>query len=120
MNKLASPALGAALAFTLIAAKPPSDPLITLDQSSPVASGSTVSFTVVAPAAPGKSHQEVSVTCAGYLDVTTDLDPTWPDPQFTLTGAGAGLCTAQLYYYTWQGQMETGVVYEASTTFTVR
>lgn len=38
---------------------------------------------------------------------------TWQD-----AGGGPASCVAQLYYFTWQGKSETGVVYLASTTFT--
>lgn len=34
-------------------------------------------------------------------------------------GGAAATCTANLYYYTWQGKAETGVTYLASATFAV-
>jgi hypothetical protein len=89
--------------------------------------GSTVSFAVTYPAM--KWTPEVSVTCTlngqqVYLDAQTPSGSgTWA-PQFTLwslpwgaTGGVPANCTAQLYYYTWQGKAETGVVYLSQTSF---
>jgi hypothetical protein len=87
--------------------------------------GSMASFTIVDP--PVKSVQEVSVTCGAnntqvYLDVHTQNDANWL--QFSLwsqawqdMGGGPASCTAQLFYYTWKGHTETGLVVEATTTF---
>jgi len=57
-----------------------------------------------------------------YLDVHTQNQASWL--QFTLwsqtwanAGGGSANCVAQLYYYTWQGKRETGLVVEAQTSF---
>jgi hypothetical protein len=113
---------------TTFAAKPqpaaPTASTITLNGSASF--GATASFTIVDP--PVSNVQEVSVTCGQgptqlYLDVHTQDFANWT--QFALwsqawqdAGGGAATCTAQLYYYTWQGHQETGLVIEATTTFT--
>lgn len=97
---------------------------ITLMTPNP-AFGGTVSFSYQDP--PTKWMQEMSVTCtqAGrqvYLDVHGQNDPSWTQfslwsPAWQSAGGGSASCVAKLYYYTWQGKTETGVVYEASTSF---
>jgi hypothetical protein len=111
---------------TTFAAKPaPAATTNSITLNGAASFGSTASFTVVDP--PVSSVQEVSVTCGQttqvYLDVHTQNDANWT--QFNLwsqawqdAGGGPANCTAQLYYYTWQGHQETGLVIEATTTFT--
>lgn len=77
--------------------------------------------------APSKSVQEMSVSCSVngqqvYLDVHTQSQTNWT--AFALwsqpwqdAGGGSASCTTALYYYTWQGHTETGVVNEAETGF---
>ena len=89
--------------------------------------GSTVSFTVAYSAM--KWVPEVSLSCSEngqrvYLVAQTPSGSGVWTPQFTLwsqnwadLGGGSANCTANLYYYTWQGQTETGVVYLAQTSF---
>ena len=103
---------------------PSTTPSITLTTANP-AFGGTASFSVTDPLT--KWVQEVSVTCSQngqqvYLDVHAQNYATWT--QFTLwsqtwanAGGGPASCVAKLYYYTWQGKTETGVVYEAQTSF---
>ena len=88
--------------------------------------GGRVSFNVTDPAM--KWIPEISLTCSQnnqtvYLDVHVQ-NSSIPWTQFTLwsqtwanNGGGAANCTAKLYYYTWQGKTETGVVYLAQTSF---
>jgi hypothetical protein len=90
--------------------------------------GSAASFTVVDP--PVSGQPEMSVTCSQggssvYLDVQMMSGSSPYTPTFTLwsqtwanNGGGAADCTAQLYYYTWTGKKETGVVYMATSNFT--
>lgn len=97
---------------------------ITLTTANP-AFGGPAAFSIVDP--PTKNVQEISVSCAQngsnvYLDVHTQKQSSWT--QFTLwsqtwanAGGGSANCAASLYYYTWQGKRETGVVYEAQTSF---
>jgi hypothetical protein len=87
--------------------------------------GQLVGFNVVDP--PTKSSQEISVSCSQngqnvYLGVNTYSTPA--SAQFTLwsqqwadAGGTAANCVAQLFYYTWKGHTETGLVVEASTSF---
>ena len=88
--------------------------------------GGTVSFNVSNPAT--KWIPEISLTCSQnnqtvYLNVHVQ-NSTIPWTQFSLwsqtwanNGGGPANCTAQLYYYTWKGKTETGVVYLAQTSF---
>lgn len=88
--------------------------------------GGTVAFNVTYPAM--RWTPELSVACSQngqtvYLDVhVQDGTTTWT--QFLLwsqtwanNGGGSASCVANLYYYTWQGKTETGVVVEAQTSF---
>src|SRR4029077_11499610 len=87
--------------------------------------GNAVTLSVSDP--PIKGIQELSLTCSQhghqvYLDVHTEKNAAWT--QFMLwsqpwadNGGGAASCTASLFYYTWRGKTETGVVNEAQTTF---
>lgn len=98
----------------------------TLTLSGTATFGVDANLVVVDP--PVKSIQEVSVSCAHngtqmYLDVHTQRYANWT--RFTLwsqawqdAGGVSAACTAQLFYYTWQGKTETGLVVEATTTFT--
>jgi len=97
---------------------------IALTTANPAFAG-PAAFSIVDP--PTKNVQEVSVSCAQngnnvYLDVHTQNQASWL--QFTLwsqtwanAGGGSANCVAQLYYYTWQGKRETGLVVEAQTSF---
>jgi hypothetical protein len=91
--------------------------------------GATIAFS--ATYAPMKWLAEESVECTQsgqmvYLDVQMAPDGASPwASSFTLwsqSWAGAGGtpadCTANLYYYTWKGHTETGVVYLGSSSFT--
>jgi len=89
--------------------------------------GGTVSFAITYPAM--KWIPEVSVSCSQngqevYLGVETPSGSSSWTPEFTLwsqpwanNGGGPAECVANLYYYTWQGKAETGVVYLARTSF---
>ena len=121
-----SASLGIAAAPAL-AAKPaaPAQSTISLASAAP-SFGGTALFNIVDP--PAKSVQEISVTCGPdgtmwYLDVHTANQANWTS--FTLwsqkwadAGGSATSCVAELFYYTWQGKMETGRVVEATTSFT--
>jgi hypothetical protein len=99
---------------------------ITLDGTASF--GSPATFTVVDPPVSGLPEMSVSCSQNGqsvYLDVQMMSGSSPYTPTFTLwsqtwanNGGGAADCTAQLYYYTWQGKKETGVVYMATTNFT--
>jgi hypothetical protein len=90
--------------------------------------GGSASFTVVDP--PVKGLPEMSVNCWQgdqnvYLGVQMMSGPSPYAPTFTLwsstwaaNGGGPANCTASLFYYTWQGQRETGIVYMATSSFT--
>jgi hypothetical protein len=106
---------------------------ITLDQSPPIHFGDTVSFTVDAPPPPGKSQLEISVTAFDqatgdqvYLDVHVENQQLQPWTAFKLqsdTWAGAPYnsgpanVAVALFYYTWKGHQETGIVNLAATSF---
>lgn len=79
-----------------------------------------------------KQVPEVSVQCTSngqdvYLEAQTSSGGNSPwtstflmsSPEWTNAGGGAATCSANLYYYVWQGKTETGVVYLAHTAFTV-
>jgi hypothetical protein len=76
---------------------------------------------------PSKWVQEMSVTCSVngqqvLLDVHTQSMTAWTafalwSQPWADAGGGAASCLTSLYYYTWQGHTETGVVYEAETSF---
>jgi hypothetical protein len=86
------------------------------------------SFTVVDP--PVKGLPEMTVQCSQngqgvYVDTQMMSGSSPYTPTFTLyssqwaaNGGGAADCSAQLYYYTWQGNKETGVVIMATDSFT--
>jgi hypothetical protein len=90
--------------------------------------GGTVSFAVTYPAM--KDTPQVRVLCfqSGqmvyqYSQWSNGAEP-WV-PSFALwsapwaaNGGGAADCSADLYYFTYQGQTQTGVVYLAHTEFT--
>jgi hypothetical protein len=95
--------------------------------NAPAVYGGTASFTAVDP--PVKGTPEMSVTCwqnsqPVYLDVQVMSGASPFHPQFTLwstawaaNNGGSANCTANLFYYTWKGKVETGVVYMATTSF---
>jgi hypothetical protein len=101
---------------------------IALDSADP-SFGATVKFT--ASYAPMKWVPEESVICTsngqmvyGNVQVQTSGSSPWTS-SWTLwsqtwanAGGAAASCTASLFYYTWQGKTETGVVYLASSIFT--
>jgi hypothetical protein len=103
------------------------DPGMVLVESNPYFGG-TASFTVSYPAM--KSTPMVRVLCFQgdqmvyqYSQWSNGSD-TWT-PQFTLwsdpwaaNGGGLANCGADLFYFTYQGQTQTGVVYLAHTEFT--
>ncbi len=122
----------AALSASLIVAFPalakaPSLPTApsSIDMVGTASYGNPATFTIVDP--PTKWIQEMSLTCSVggsqvYLDVHTEKDANWTT--FMLwsqgwqdAGGGPAACTAQLYYYTWQGKTETGLVVEAQKDF---
>jgi hypothetical protein len=92
---------------------------ITLNESNP-SFGDVVTFTVSYP--PMRDPALVRIWCwqggVGVYHVAgVATDP------FPLGGAqwtdGAAVCTADLYYYEWQGMTQTGPFYLANTTFDV-
>ena len=121
---LTTASLGIAAAPAL-AARAPAPAQSSISLVSGGSFGGSALFNIVDP--PAKSVQEVSVTCGPngstwYLDVHTANDANWLN--FTLgsqqwqdAGGTATTCVAQLFYYTWKGQRETGRVIEATTTF---
>ena len=91
--------------------------------------GGTATFS--ATYAPMRWIAEESVACSKngtdvYLQAQTAPSTSQPwvstwaltSPQWAIAGGGAATCTAQLYYYTWQGKTETGVVILNTVTFT--
>lgn len=90
--------------------------------------GASMSFT--ATFAPMKWIPEESVSCSVngqnvYLDVQTysgasPWTSSWMlwSQTWANDGGVAANCTASLFYYTWKGHTETGVVYLARATFT--
>jgi hypothetical protein len=115
-------------AMTLASVKPTSSTASLALASDPSFAG-TVTFT--ASYSPMKWIAEESVYCTQngsqvYLDA--HLAPSSAQPwssTFTLwsqawanNGGGPANCTTQLYYYTWQGKTETGVVYLGTVNFT--
>lgn len=90
--------------------------------------GSPLSFTVVDP--PVKGYPEMSVSCFDsggnylYLEVQMLSGSSPYTPTFSLSSSALdsygqdASCTASLFYYTWKGHRETGVVYLATTDFT--
>ena len=91
--------------------------------------GATISFSATYAAMRWIPEESVECWQNGemvYLDV--QVNPDRSDPwlsSFTLwsqgwadAGGGPADCTANLYYYTWKGHTETGVVYLASASFT--
>ncbi len=89
--------------------------------------GQSVTLQYTAPNLPGRSHQELSLSAFDangdqvFLDVHvvnpgTDLADTFgPLP----SEAADGTATAKLFYYTWKGQQETGLVVEQSISVPV-
>jgi type II secretory pathway pseudopilin PulG len=115
---------GSAVALT--GTKAPTSPsTVTLTTTNP-SFGGTASFAVVDP--PTKSLQEIGLTCTEngqtvYLSANTQNEPSWTQfklwsQEWSVAGGGSANCVAQLYYFTWQGKTETGVVIEDQTTFT--
>jgi hypothetical protein len=74
---------------------------------------------------------EVSLTCTAqdgtevYLSVQTGdgsqspWQTTWTlwSETWRVNNGGPASCVARLYYYTWQGKRETGIVYLAQLSF---
>ena len=109
----------------------PTTSTITLNESNPKR-GDTISLILTSGIKPaGNITVNTRVLCfqsekiiyqyAQWLPKGTDVN-SWL-PKFTLTDAlwtsGSASCIADLYYYTWKGQVETGIVYLAHTTFNV-
>jgi hypothetical protein len=91
--------------------------------------GSTITFTATYSSM--KWIPEESVICTsngqtvyGNVQVETSGSSPWTSSwklwsqTWANAGGGPAACTAALYYYTWQGKKETGVVYLASSIFT--
>ena len=94
-------------------------PILTLNESDP-SYGDVVTFTATYP--PMRDAALVRIWCwQGGVGVY-HLAGVATDP-FTLSGGqwtgGAAECTADLYYYEWQGMTQTGPFYLASTRFPV-
>jgi len=101
---------------------------ITLNEADPHF-GDTVTFTVTYPDT--RYDARVAVACFQngefvyqYSQGSEKGEDSWV-PTFTLwdyiwysNGGGPAECTADLYYYTWKGHTQTGVVYLAHTEFT--
>jgi hypothetical protein len=89
--------------------------------------GATASFAVTYQTMKWVPEMSVSCSISGkvvYLVAQTPGGSGPWTPQFLLwsqswanSGGGPANCTATLYYYTWQGRAETGIVYLAETTF---
>jgi hypothetical protein len=99
---------------------------ITLNEADPHFGG-TVTFTVTYPDM--RYTPLVRVLCFQNGEIVYQYAQ-WSDgaspwvPSFTLwdsiwaaNGGGPANCVADLYYYTWKGQIETGIVYLAHTEF---
>lgn len=90
--------------------------------------GSMASFTVLDPPVSGQPEMSVSCSQNGqqvYLEVqmmsgSSPYAPTFGlySPTWAANGGGPADCTANLFYYTWKGHTETGVVQMASSSFT--
>ena len=99
---------------------------ITLNEADPHFGG-TVSFTATYPDM--RYTPLVSVVCfqngeivyqyAQWSDASSPWVPSfilW-DAIWVANGGGSANCVADLYYYIWKGQTETGIVYLAHTEF---
>ena len=90
--------------------------------------GNPASFTVVDP--PVKGLPEMTVVCdQGSQEVysgtqmmsgSSPYSPSFKlySTQWAANGGGSATCSAVLYYYTWKGNQETGVVILANDGFT--
>ncbi|HSX47633.1 MAG TPA: hypothetical protein VLF63_02560 [Patescibacteria group bacterium] len=108
---------------------PSSSGTITLKQTNPTY-GSTVQLISTFTGIPSKSHAEVSLECLQsskvvYLVAQADpnggnSDSPWTT-NYTLTSAnwpsGSANCVADLYYYTLKGNVQSGSVKLATTSF---
>jgi hypothetical protein len=98
---------------------------ISLDQSSPHY-GDTVTFTTSATGVSSSTVLRIGLICSQngtdvYMlsgVVGTSFPLGGPNTSSAWNG-GAASCTATLFYYTYQGQVQSGVVTLASTTFGV-
>ena len=99
---------------------------LTLDNSPSF--GGTAVFT--ATYTPMRQIAEESVSCRingtdVYLQAQTAPNTTQPwvstfkltSPEWVAAGGGPATCTAQLYFYTWQGHTEVSVTVLATVTF---
>lgn len=115
-------------AMTLTGAKPTTSTSTFALQGDP-SFGGVAAFS--ATYAPMKWIAEESVSCSSngtdvYLQAQTAPSSSQPwastfmlwSPEWANAGGGAATCTAQLYYYTWQGRTETSLVLLGSVTFT--
>lgn len=113
--------------MALTGAKPSQGPATLTMQSAPTFGGA---LTLSATYAPMKWTAQESVSCSQggsqvYLAVQTAPSAAQPwVSTFTMwsqtwvnAGSGPATCTAQLYYYTWQGKTETSLVLLSTTTF---
>jgi hypothetical protein len=99
---------------------------LTLDNADP-SFGGTVKFTASYSTMKWVPEESINCTASGqnvYLDVQTYSGSSPWTSSWTLwsqtwanSGGGPASCTAKLFYYTWQGKTETGVVYLASSSF---
>ena len=90
--------------------------------------GQPATFTVVDPPVKGLPEMTVQCSQAGqevYAGTQMMSGASPFAPSFTLysavwaaNGGGSADCNATLFYYTWQGQRETGVVIMARDSFT--
>lgn len=111
---------------TVLASKPANDPTTaTVALSGDPSYGGVANFAVSYAAS--KSIQEMAVTCSTngqqvYLDVHTQTMTDWTafslwSQSWADAGGGSASCVTSLFYYTWQGHTETGVVDEAQASF---
>jgi hypothetical protein len=120
--------VAAAFAVPALAGGKTGPPPSTITLNGTASYGGSASFTVVDP--PVKGLPEMSLTCSQngqqvYADFEMMSGSSPYSPTFTLSsptwaanGGGGANCDATLFYYTWQGNKETGVVIMATNTFT--
>lgn len=122
-------AVSSAAPAVALAAPKPAPTTSTFTMQSDPSFGGAVSFS--ATYSPMKWIAEESVSCSEsgtdvYLSVQTAPSTAQPwastftlwSPEWATAGGGAASCTAQLYYYTWQGKTEVSIVVLQTVTFT--
>lgn len=98
---------------------PPGDSSIRLDQSDPHA-GDVVTFTVSYPRMRESARVRVLCNQDGSLVYQNASDPAAGFHLWSmLWQSRAADCSADLFYFTYRGQAQTGVVYLAHTEFRV-